>query len=135
MDAGDRSDQDLIKIFDGLDEMALPQNDVAPFWKCQADRFQVQGVLLSSQNIGHQFSGNIRQAEMASLKFISQLLMIDTQAMQDRGLQVMDVDRIFDDIVAVVVRLAIDDSSLHAASSQPHREATRMMVSPVIGLG
>jgi hypothetical protein len=39
LDAGHRSDQDLIKIFDGLDEMALPQNDVAPFWKCQADRF------------------------------------------------------------------------------------------------
>ena len=134
LDAGDRSDQNLIKVFDGLDKMTLSQNNVATFWNRESNGFQFQGDILSDEDIGYQFTGNVSQAEMPSLELIGQFFMIDAETMKERGLQVMDVDRIFYNIVAVVVGLAINDPSLHAASSQPHRKATRMMISSIIGL-
>ena len=40
---------------------------------------------------------------MAALKFVSQARVVDTQALQDGCLQIMYVDRIFGDVVAVII--------------------------------
>ncbi len=42
---------------------------------------------------------------MAALELEGQLRVVDAQAVQDRGVQVVDVDRIADDVVAEVVGL------------------------------
>lgn len=70
-DAGNRSDQYLVKILYRFDKMALSQNDVAIFWDRESHGFQFQGVILSGQDIGHQFTGYVSQAEMPSLELIS----------------------------------------------------------------
>ena len=57
---------------------------------------------------------------------------VDAQAVQDRGVQVVDVDGVLDDVVAVVVGLAVGDAGLDAAAGQPDREAARMVVAAVI---
>ena len=49
--------------------------------------------------------------------------MVDAQAVQDRGVQVVDVDRVLDDVVAEVVGLAVDDARLDAAAGEPDGEA------------
>ena len=46
---------------------------------------------------------------------------VDAQQVQDRGVQVVDVDRFFDDVVREVVGLAVGDARLDAAAGQPHR--------------
>ena len=43
---------------------------------------------------------------MAALEFVGQLQVIDAQEVQNRGVQVVDVDRVRDDVVAEVVGLA-----------------------------
>src|SRR3954463_15761571 len=43
--------------------------------------------------------------------------------------------RLFDDVIAIVVRLPVDKSPLYATSCHPHRETPRMMIAPVIVLG
>lgn len=42
----------------------------------------------SGQGFVHQFAVNVRQAKMSALKFVSQPLVINAQAVQDRRLQI-----------------------------------------------
>ena len=44
---------------------------------------------------------------MAALEFEGQPLVVDAQAVQNGGLQIVDVDRVGDDVVAEVVGLAV----------------------------
>ena len=48
--------------------------------------------------------------------------------MQDRGLQVVDVDRILDDVEAQVVGSAVGHPGLDAAAGHPHGEGLRMVI-------
>src|SRR5829696_8628027 len=52
--------------------------------------------------------------------------------MEKRGMEVADVDRVFDDVVAEVIGLAIDGAAFDAAAGKPKGEAARMMVPPII---
>ena len=54
--------------------------------------------------------------------------MIEPQAMQDRGLQVMHMERILADVEAEVVGLAQRLSRLDAPPGHPHRIGLGMMV-------
>ena len=49
---------------------------------------------------------DIGQAEMASLEFVGQLQVIDAEQVQNGRLQIVHVDGVRDDVVAVVVGLA-----------------------------
>ena len=69
---------------------------------------------------------------MAALELVRQLLVVDAQAVQNRGLQIVDVHRIRDDVVAEVVGLAVRDAGLDAAAGHPHGEAARMMIAAVV---
>ncbi len=51
---------------------------------------------------------HVGQAEVAALEAVGQPLVVDAQAVQDRGVQVVDVDRLLGDVVAEVVGLAVD---------------------------
>ena len=62
------------------------------------------------QNLRHHIPADVRQPEMAALELVGQLLVVDAQAVQDRGVQVVDVDRVVDDVVAEVVGLAVGDA-------------------------
>ena len=61
--------------------------------------------------------------------------MIDAEAMQKGRIQVVHVTRFVDDVVAEVVRLAIDSAAFDAAAGHPHAEAARMMVAAVVCRG
>jgi hypothetical protein len=49
---------------------------------------------------------NIGQSEVSSLKPVRQPLVIDPQAMQDGGVEVMHVDRVARDVVAEIIGFA-----------------------------
>ena len=64
-----------------------------------------------------------------------QAFVIDAEAIQDRCVQVVDVNRIFDDVVAEVVGLAVNDSGPNAAARHPFCVTPRMMIASVVRLG
>ena len=72
------------------------------------------------------------QSHVESLEFDRQAAMVDSQAVENRGVQVVDVDRVLDDVVAEVVGFAVHDTRLDAATRHPDREAARMMVATVV---
>ena len=57
-----------------------------------------------------------------------ELLVIEPQAMQDGGVQVVHMHAVADDIVAVVVRLPVTHAALHPAAGQPHGEAAAVVI-------
>ena len=75
---------------------------------------------------------HIGQAEAAALVEVGQAFVVNAQQAQHRGVEVVNVDTALRDVVTEIVRLAIDETGLHAATGHPRREAARMMVAPVI---
>ena len=63
-------------------------------------------MILQQNRLDH-FPRHIRQPEIAPLELIRQPLVIDPQAMQNRRLQIVHMHRIFGDVVAVIVGLAV----------------------------
>src|SRR5262245_33205431 len=70
-----------------------------------------------------------------SLKLVGKSFVIDAQTVQDRRIEGVDVNWLVDDVVAEVVGLAVGNSTLDAAASQPHAEIARVMVAAVVSLG
>ena len=60
------------------------------------------------------------------------LVMLDPQATQHGGLQVMDMHWIFGDVITEVVGLTDDRACLHSAAGHPHREATGVMIASIV---
>src|SRR5437867_30052 len=83
----------------------------------------------------HNVAVDVGQPEVAALVLERQLRVIDSEALQDGGLQIVDVNGIFGDVIAIVISIAVDDARLYAAPRQPHGEAARMVVASVIGFG
>ena len=69
---------------------------------------------------------------MATLEFERQPLVIYAEAVEDGRLQVMRMNRVGDDVVTVVVRLAERHAALDAAARKPHSETARVVIAPVV---
>ena len=61
--------------------------------------------------------------------------MVDPQAVQHRGVQVMRGHGVFADVVREIVGLAVSDAGLDASAGQPHAETARMVIAAVLRLG
>ena len=74
---------------------------------------------------------NVRQPEVAAGVAVGELLVVEAQEVQNRGVQVVDVDAVLDGLEAEVVGRAVDVAAAHAAAGQPHREAVVIVVAAV----
>ena len=89
-------------------------------------------IRLSGEDRLDDLAVHVGQAEVAALEAVGQPGVLDPQQVQDRGVEVVDLDRVLDDVVGEVVGLAVDEARLDAAAGQPDREAARVMVAAVI---
>ncbi len=78
---------------------------------------------------------DIGQAEIAALMSECQPLVIDAQAVQNRGVKVVDVNRVLLHVVAEVVCFAEHDTGLDTAARHPLGVTAWVMVSAVVGFG
>src|SRR5207249_8347560 len=81
-----------------------------------------------SNNLIEDLSVHIRESERATLVAIGQLLVVEAQQMQHRGVQIMHVHQLLHDVVAKFIRAAVRDALLHAASREQHGEGILAMV-------
>ena len=81
------------------------------------------------------FARNVGQSEISSLVAIGHLLVIDAQLMQNRGVQIMDVDWILRDVVAEFVGFAIDHATFDTGTGHPLGVTAGMMIAAVVGFG
>lgn len=61
--------------------------------------------------------------------------MINPQAVEDGGVEVVDVDGVADNVVAEFVGFTVRDATFHSATRHPDREATWVMIPAEVGLG
>src|SRR5262249_30961677 len=94
-----------------------------------------QILVVSPQNLPHHIAVHIRQPEVAALVAEDEAGVVDPQAVEDSGVEIVDVDGITDDVVAVIVGFAVADAGLDAAAGKPHAEAAAVVVAAMIGGG
>ena len=73
-----------------------------------------------------------QSASDRALELVSQLVVVDAEAVQNCRVEVAHRNRILDHVVAVVIGLAVGDARAHAAARHPCGEAARMMVAAVV---
>ena len=73
---------------------------------------------------------NIGQPVITALKTERQSLVMKTEQVHDRRLQVMNMDRIFHNPESEFIGESIFESSLDSPSSHPHREAIWVVIAP-----
>src|SRR5262249_55039660 len=81
----------------------------------------------SGQKFASQLACHIRQAEIASLEAVRQLQVVEPEQVENRRVQVVNVDRVLGHIPANLVALADDLAALNAAAGRPDREGERMV--------
>ena len=74
------------------------------------------------------------EPDVESLVFYREALVVDAEQVQQRCIEVANVNRLVDNIVAEVVGFAVNGSALHSGSGHPDTEATRVVVATVVGL-
>src|SRR5579859_5021284 len=80
-----------------------------------------------SQQLLHHVALNIRKTEVPPHVVVGQPCMLQPQTMQERRLQIMDMNWIFIDVEAQVVRLTHRLTRLDSPAGHEHTERHRMM--------
>src|SRR5258708_5829637 len=80
------------------------------------------------QNVLHDMPLDVGKPEIAALKPIGELFVIEAEQVQDRGLQIVDSDFVADHREAKFIGFTIADAVFDAAACQEHRETIRIMI-------
>ena len=75
---------------------------------------------------------NIRETEIPSLELVRHTFVIDPQQVEDRGMQIMDMNPVLRHVHAVIVRFTVGHTTANPAASQPHAQATGMVVASIV---
>ena len=69
---------------------------------------------------------------LEALVFERQPIVVDAETVEQRGVEVADVDWVLHDVVGEVVGGAVHDTWFDAAAGHPHAEAARVMVAAIV---
>ncbi len=75
------------------------------------------------------------QLLIQALKAVRKPLVIDTQLMKNRRVHIANMNRVFQDVVTVIIRLTVLDTRFKSSSGKPGREATAVVITAMISLG
>jgi hypothetical protein len=89
-----------------------------------------RNISLSHQLIDD-VSGNVGKSKIAARVAERKPGVIEPQQMENRGMQIMDVNRFFDRFETVLVGSAVNVAAAHPATCHPHREAMMVVVASV----
>jgi len=84
------------------------------------------------QKLLHHVAVDIGQPEMPSLELECQFRVIDTETPQDGRVEIVDIHRVPDHVVAVVVCLTVGQTPANTSARHPDTEAPRMMIAAIV---
>jgi len=76
----------------------------------------------------HNVSVDVSQAKVTAAVAVSQAFVVQTHQVQNRGVQVVDVDFVLDDVEAELIGGSVCQSAFYAAAGQPHCEGVWVVV-------
>src|SRR5439155_2970923 len=86
------------------------------------------------QDTPNHFTVDVGETEVAALEPVGEPFVVDAEAVQNRCVEIVNVYRVFEDVVTELVGLAVTDARLDAAPRHPDRVTTPVMVTAVIVL-
>jgi hypothetical protein len=86
-------------------------------------------------DVFHYVPVDVCQAKVTAAVMVGQPPVIQAKQMQDRGVEIVDMNFVFDGGEAKLVGSAVDRSAFDAAAGKPHREAIRIVITSVAVLG
>src|SRR5262245_4742619 len=75
---------------------------------------------------------DISQSVITALKPVGQARVIDAEAMQGSGIEIMDVHATALNVKPVVIGLAVRNPRSYATARQPHRKTPPVMVAAIV---
>ena len=75
------------------------------------------------------------QSLIEPLELERELFVVDSHAVQYGCIDVVDVNRVFDDVVTEVIGFAVDESLFYSAACHPHAEVSWMVIASIIVFG
>ena len=82
------------------------------------------------QDFSHDSAMNIGEPVVTALEGECQALMIETEAVQQRRLNVMNVNRVSSDVKSQIIGGTVHHARFDTTARQPHGEGLGMVVSP-----
>ncbi len=80
------------------------------------------------KNLPDHFSVNLRQSFVPAEVWVCQLVLIESELVQDGGMDIAKMVRLFDRAQANRVGRSNDSSALNSSTSHPHREAKVVVI-------
>ena len=78
---------------------------------------------------------DIRQSEVPALEAIGEFCVVDTEQVQDSGIEVVHVNGIFGDVVAIVIGFTVDSAFADSGTGQQSGKAPWVVIASVIVWG
>src|SRR5579871_6880240 len=101
------------------------------FWSvaaCRTPKKRSSAGRWSGDKAGNDVAVDVGEAEVATGVAVGQLRVVEAEQAQDRGVQVVDVDRILHRLEAELVGGAVDLAALDAPAGHPHCKAVVVVV-------
>ena len=80
----------------------------------------------------HDISVHVGEPVMAALIFEGQLRVVDAKEVQNRSVQIVDVDGVGRDVVGKIIGLAERETWFNSSAGEPNGETAGMMVAAVV---
>ena len=87
---------------------------------CLAITSSRKKTLLSSQNVVDDMSVDICETEISTLETIDEFLVVNPEEVEHRGMEVVDMDDIFNGVVSQFVGVPVADAAFDSATCHPH---------------
>ena len=105
---------------------------------CEGGGFSLQAVLsreFSGENGFHDLAMNVSEPKVTAFKAVGELGVIDAKQSHDGGVQIMHMDRVASDAVAVVIGFTMRDARFDTTARHPDGETAPMMIATKIRVG
>ena len=90
---------------------------------------------LNQQILNNPSCFNSGEFKVQPLKFIGQALVIDTQLIENSGVEIIDVNAVFYDVIGKIIGFAVLEPGFDAAPGHLHGKAFWVVVATVVGFG
>ena len=85
-------------------------------------------LAVSTQDFVNDFAVDVGESVVAALESIGKLFVIESKLVEQRGVKVMNMDLLFDDVETELIGLAVDVAWFESAASHPHAERVDVVI-------
>ena len=78
------------------------------------------------------FSVDIGEAKVAALESIGKFFVVNPHLVHDRGIEIVDVHGVFDDVVAKVIGLAVGHPAFDSTAGHPDGITASVVIASVV---